>query len=104
MGIMVGLAGCVSTPGRASQELHLSLTAVGTVMMDGKVVRRGDLSHALKAAGAEPVTRIIVATEAATPMPAISALTSQLATAGYGNVIFKRPRHAEANIVATPGR
>ena len=102
-GILIGLVGCISTPGGASSEVHLSLTAVGTIMMDGKVIRRDDLPRIIKTAGAGPATPIIVSTEAATPMPAISALTSQLATAGYGCVIFKRPRHAEATVIAKPG-
>lgn len=71
--------------------------------MDGKVIRRADLPHALKAAGAGPATPIIVSMDATTPMTAISALTSQLATAGYGCVIFKGPRHAESQIIAKPG-
>ena len=103
LGMVVGLTGCATMLGRTSSEVDLSLTSTGTVIMNGKVIRQSDLSHVLKSAGAGPATRIVVATDASAPMAAISSLTGQLATAGYGNVIFKRPRHAEANVVTRPG-
>jgi len=102
LGVLVSLTGCVSTPGREVGECHLSLTSVGTVVMNGAVIRRGDLSRALKASGARHATPIVVSTEDTTPMSAISALTSQLATAGYRCVVFKRPRHVETQIGLVP--
>ncbi len=102
LGLLISLAGCVSSDVQRTGECHLTLTSTGTVVMNGAVIRRADLSHALRAAGAQPATPIVVSTDDATPMSAISALTSQLATAGYRCVLFKRPRHVETQVGPAP--
>ncbi len=94
--VFASTGGCVSTTPDRADGIHLTLTSVGTLMLDGKVVERSALPGALKSCGASPSTPIIVAIPANTSMKVVSALTSQLASAGYTRVAFTRPRHADA--------
>lgn len=102
IGVMATVSGCVSTPAPETGEIHLTMTSVGTVLIDGKTVARSELPRLLKASGAEAGTPIVVAIPAKTPMTAVTALASQLASAGYRRVAFTRPRHVEAKADLAP--
>jgi biopolymer transport protein ExbD len=98
--------GCVSTPApddAPSAAVHLTLTAAGTLMFDGKPVPPERLASTLRNAGATPDTAIDVDIPADTPRSRVATLTGQLASAGYRKVVFKGPRHAKASVQPKPG-
>lgn len=96
------LCGCVSTPATGSGPVHLAMAANGMVVLDGKSIARRNLPHALKSQGISPDTPIVIAIPDSMPMTEVTALTRQLASAGFQRVAFTRPRHADVIRNARP--
>ena len=94
-----GCATVMSSSGEGLDTIKLTLTAAGTLLLDGKAVPPERLPARLKSQGATPDTAISIDIPADTPPVQLTSLTSRLATAGFRKIVFKRPRHAAASVL-----
>ena len=98
---VLALTGCATTANSAAKQAdtyELRLSPSGTLQFDGKETPVDHLVKQLRSAGATPDSSIVIDIPADTPLSRVTAITGQLASAGYRKIIFKRPRHTEVSV------
>ena len=95
----IGCATNGGTSGGGLEVIGLTLTASGTILLDGKAVAPERLPSKLKSLGATADTLISFSIPADTPPVQLKPLVSRLVSAGFPKVVFKGPRHAAASVL-----
>lgn len=93
---IASLTGCVSSPATDdSGAVHLTLLPGRRVRFDGKILGYSALPQALQSRDVARGTPLIVEISPTTAKPDMTALASQLASAGYRTMVFRQPRHVD---------
>jgi biopolymer transport protein ExbD len=103
---------CALLPGRAAarpddaqpviRSVDVTLTPEKKFVVGKETVTLAKLPDALKKAGADKTTQIVVAIEAGTTQETLKAIAGKLRAAGYARMLFTKPRHADAHVGAEP--
>jgi biopolymer transport protein ExbD len=104
LALAISMTGCATTPAvsdHSSDSIALTLTASGTILLNGRETPPDRLAKRLRSAGATLDTPISIDIAADTPLASVSEITRRLASAGYRKILFKRPKHTAVSSQTT---
>jgi biopolymer transport protein ExbD len=92
-----GAIGCDPTSEPAGDRaIQVTVLPEGSLLVEGRKMTVRELPDRLKSMRIPSKTPIKVEVEENTPMATISEITRSLASAGYGKIVFTRPKRADS--------
>jgi len=95
--LLGGLTGCVSSSPQGEIPSVISMTPLGSFLVDGTLVSSENLIKTLKRNDIPTAAPLVIEIPAETSMETKRIVAGRLATAGY-KPVFKLPRHAIATV------